>query len=442
MVELELLGANGDTVVMTDANGERYSIVIDDALRAAVRRDRAAVLPQPTPVLADAPVRPRQLQALMRAGATATEVAVATGMDVAHVRRYEGPVVAERQWAVTQAQSCRIGWEKDSPLLGDLVVDRLATRGVNPSSLEWDALREGRDPWLIMVTFVQSAEEKHARWSLDLAARSVHALDDEARWLTEAASASRRPAVFDQDSQAPGASARWGQEPGRAGAPGAEHPGHAAVTPSSQDSVGPDEAVRHDFGEGTQPAPGPSHVPEPASPGNGSPAGPASAATTLDATDALLADLASNRGRRMEVEVPAEDPQDALLFSDQAPEAPQSGYAAEDGTQTSGIRAQVYSMSERRRRGSAGSRLAPAPEPSDPTSQTPAVGVPADSADPDTEPVPEVTAPTRAGSRANLATDPQTSAAQTAASPAPRSRRRSRRSVPSWDEIVFGAKPE
>ncbi|WP_127841948.1 septation protein SepH [Actinomyces wuliandei] len=442
MVELELLGANGDTVVMTDANGERYSIIIDDALRAAVRRDRAAVLPQPTPVLTDAPVRPRQLQALMRAGATATEVAVATGMDVAHVRRYEGPVVAERQWAVTQAQSCRIGWEKDSPLLGELVVDRLATRGVNPSSLEWDALREGRDPWLIMVTFIQSAEEKHARWSLDLAARSVHALDDEARWLTEAASTSRRPAVFDQDSQAPGASARRGQEPGRAGVPEAEQPGHAAVPTSPQDPTAPDEVVRHDVGKGIQPAAGPSHFPEPASPGSGSPAGAASAAASLDATDALLADLASNRGRRIEVEVPADELQDTLLSSDQAPEAPRPGDTPEAGTQTSGIRAQVYSMSERRRHGSAGSRLAPAPEPSDPTSQTPAVGVPADSADPDTEPVPEVTAPTRVSSRASRAMDPQASAAQSAASPAPRSRRRSRRSVPSWDEIVFGAKPE
>ena len=208
MVELELLGANGDTIVMTDEDGERYSIVVDDALRAAVRRDRGAILPPSGTVAeAPAPLRPRQLQAYMRAGATAAEVAISTGMDVEHVRRFEGPVLAERQWAVSQAQSCRIGWEKDSPLLGELVVDRLATRGVDPSSLEWDALREGRDPWLIMVTFVQSAEEKQARWSLDLTARAVHALDDEARWLTEAGAGAKRPAVFDQDSKAPGASA-------------------------------------------------------------------------------------------------------------------------------------------------------------------------------------------------------------------------------------------
>jgi len=157
MVELELLGANGDTIVMTDEDGERYSIVVDDALRAAVRRDRGAILPPSGTVSeAPAPLRPRQLQAYMRAGATAAEVAISTGMDVEHVRRFEGPVLAERQWAVSQAQSCRIGWEKDSPLLGELVVDRLATRGVDPSSLEWDAL-----PGLTLAGNLRSASRQY-----------------------------------------------------------------------------------------------------------------------------------------------------------------------------------------------------------------------------------------------------------------------------------------
>ncbi|MFC2474188.1 MAG: septation protein SepH, partial [Actinomyces sp.] len=97
MVELELLGANGDTIVMTDEDGERYSIVVDDALRAAVRRDRGAIVPPSgTTTEGPAPLRPRQLQAYMRAGATAAEVAISTGLDVEHVRRFEGPVLAER----------------------------------------------------------------------------------------------------------------------------------------------------------------------------------------------------------------------------------------------------------------------------------------------------------------------------------------------------------
>ncbi|RRD29118.1 septation protein SepH [Actinomyces bowdenii] len=476
MVELELLGANGDTVVMTDAEGERYSIVIDDALRAAVRRDRAAVSPQLGPMAAvggagatgSAPLRPRQLQALMRAGATAAEVAASTGMTVEHVRRFEGPVLAERQWAVSQAQACRIGWEKDSPLLGELVVDRLATRGVDPSCLEWDALREGREPWLILVTFIQAAEEKQARWTLDLTSRAVHALDDEARWLTEAASAGRHPAVFDQDSTAQGARSAQAAAP-----PAHSAPAVPAGGPAPTASAAPAASAASAPGSAGTPAPPPPAFHE-------APALeiPALAASAQDSTDALLADLASNRGRRMEVELPLED--------DQAPPAPGSGAgspAGADGpaaptgaqeavgrepdptTQTSGIRAQVYSMSERRRRSSgnhpAGSRLggqeggahgpgglppsavptasAGIPRQGPPAPQRPLAGPGAGSAtEPATEPVPQVPA-----SRRGRAAPGQEPLPQMPAAPTPKPKRRSaRRTMPSWDDIVFGAKPE
>ena len=123
MIELELLGANGDSVVMTDARGTRYNIVVDDALRAAVRRERPSARPSAEePPAPGTPVRPRDIQALLRSGASVQEVATATGLTVDHVSRFEGPVSAERHNAVRQAQSYRIGWEKDSPVLGELVV--------------------------------------------------------------------------------------------------------------------------------------------------------------------------------------------------------------------------------------------------------------------------------------------------------------------------------
>ena len=483
MVELELLGANGDTIVMTDEDGERYSIVVDDALRAAVRRDRGAIVPPSgTTTEGPAPLRPRQLQAYMRAGATAAEVAISTGMDVEHVRRFEGPVLAERQWAVSQAQSCRIGWEKDSPLLGELVVDRLATRGVDPSSLEWDALREGRDPWLIMVTFVQSAEEKQARWSLDLTARAVHALDDEARWLTEAGAGSRRPAVFDQDSKAPGASAtapsaQSGRSPATAGSPGT---GAISAVSAPGAASGESTGLAVEMPAGMLP------VREYARPTGG--------AMSADDTDALLADLASSRGRRVEVEIPHDDDLGGLpgqgpgnddAFTDphgidyisspdspEVPSPPNRGIeerhtqtrarSADDPLeQAAGLNAQVYSMSERRRLHTgnhpAGTRLvtassAPSAAPSAPS---PALGrVPVGSqapvgADSPTEPVPEIPMPSRSEVMAKAAPGPSAAGAQETLPDMPRtvpakkkSRRRSRRSVPSWDEIVFGARPE
>ena len=486
MVELELLGANGDTIVMTDEDGERYSIVVDDALRAAVRRDRGAILPPSGTVSeAPAPLRPRQLQAYMRAGATAAEVAISTGMDVEHVRRFEGPVLAERQWAVSQAQSCRIGWEKDSPLLGELVVDRLATRGVDPSSLEWDALREGRDPWLIMVTFVQSAEEKQARWSLDLTARAVHALDDEARWLTEAGAGAKRPAVFDQDSKAPGASAsapsaQSGHSPAAAGsAAGSAVSAASAPAAASGESTG----LAVEMPAGMLP------VREYGRPISG--------AMSADDTDALLADLASSRGRRVEVEMPQDDDlsgfagegnADEDAFTDphgidytSSPESPEvpsppargieerraeasTRQADEPLEQAAGLSAQVYSMSERRRLHTgnhpAGTRLvtassAPSAAPSAPSPAVERIPVGRRAplgADSPTEPVPEIPMPSRSEVLAKASPGPSAASAAGTQEPLPnmprtppakkKSRRRSRRSVPSWDEIVFGARPE
>ena len=45
MIELELLGtsADGESLVLTDAQGERYSVLISDELRGATRRDRPRV---------------------------------------------------------------------------------------------------------------------------------------------------------------------------------------------------------------------------------------------------------------------------------------------------------------------------------------------------------------------------------------------------------------
>lgn len=387
MIKLELLGADGDRVVMTDRDGQRYAIVVDDALRAAVRRARpAALVSAPEPPAPGAVVRPRDLQALMRAGASAEEVAQAAGMDVEHVRRFEGPVTAERAWAVSQAQACRVGWEKDSPVLGELVIDRLATRGVEPSSLQWDALREGREPWQVVLTFVQGAENKQARWELDLAAHSVSAMDEESRWLTEAAAAPRMAEVFDQDSSAVRASSR-----------------PQAPTHTSEPSRGHDRAVQE-----------PGTVPGAAEPAGGE------ADTAASPTEALLADLASNRGRRAEVISPVDD----------------EGEVEAEGPVTSPYgHAQVVSMQERRRALTTGSHPA--------GSRLPRGRSGASAASPASAPTP--TSPASEPEAAPQATGEgatQDALPDMPAAADPKPKRRTRRSVPSWDEIVFGSKPE
>ncbi|MFV0252200.1 MAG: septation protein SepH [Beutenbergiaceae bacterium] len=180
MAELELVGihADGEHIVLVDEEGQRHRVAIDDALRAAVRRDRPNL-----EQLRSGALRPREIQARIRAGATAEDVAADSGMPLEQVRRYQGPALAEREHVAARAQQLSIGRENGAPMLGDLVVDRLAARGVD--QVQWDARRSGSDPWEAVAIFVEGDRERQASWRVDLAAGTLHALDDESRGLSE-----------------------------------------------------------------------------------------------------------------------------------------------------------------------------------------------------------------------------------------------------------------
>ncbi|MDC7121803.1 septation protein SepH [Cellulomonas fimi] len=185
MGELELEGLHGDGehLVLVGPGGERFRLRIDEPLRAAVRRDR----PQLEQLRAESAgtLSPREIQARIRAGATTQEVADASGLPVEHVRRYEGPVLAEREYVAEQARATRVGRDAGAPTLGDLVTDRLAARGVDLASLAWDSAREPSGPWVVLARFRVGDTAHEARWTFDAARRTVVADDDEARWLSE-----------------------------------------------------------------------------------------------------------------------------------------------------------------------------------------------------------------------------------------------------------------
>ena len=185
MIDLDLLGVGADeeTLVFTDSEGRRYTTPITDELRGAVRRDR----PRIEAITEDKPLRPREIQALLRSGARAVDIAREHNVEVSQITRFEAPVQAEKDYALQRALSSPIGNLPDSPVMGDLVVDRLAARGVSPDSLHWSASRQADSPWVIHLTFIQGAVEHGAQWRLQ-ASGHLEAIDEEARWLTETAS--------------------------------------------------------------------------------------------------------------------------------------------------------------------------------------------------------------------------------------------------------------
>ncbi|WP_067782567.1 septation protein SepH [Actinomyces vulturis] len=447
MIELDLLGVNGDTIVMTNADGERFTLVIDDALRAAVRRDR----PNVEAVASSSQIKPRDLQSLMRAGATAEEVASSTGMSVDKIRAYEGPVLAERAWAVTQAKSCRIGWDADAPVLEELVIDRLATRGVDPQSLQWDAVRQGREPWEVMLTFVQGAEEKEARWMIDVSSHALSALDDESRWLTESASAAaRRPSVFDQDSPAQGAVAM--PVPLRHNQPSAMSALSSCAAPSALSAPAPTRPTT------TPPLPNAPSAATATSSDKGIPS--VDSFNQLESTEAILADLNAARGQRVELE-PSDDEllteliaQEESFSSDAVPVSPVSASSTSNSASatdamsalsasSSGplLDAQVLDMSAHRRgmRGKSVSSLSHGRmDAVDATVERHPAGSQRGSNDDSATSAPSTDNEQNTESQMVFPQMPQPEQ-----NTKPKSKKRgSRRSVPSWDEIVFGSKPE
>lgn len=186
MTRVNLVGPAEDglhIVVETDG-GEQYTLAITDELRHAVRYAR----PKPSYDATDEPsdqLSPKEIQQRIRAGLTAAELAELTGAPVESLEKFEPPVLAERAYVAELARTTRIGRDPSAPALGELVIDRLAGRGVDQDDITWDAWREVDEPWQVAVDFAAGGRNVRAQWTFDHSSRTLTAEDDEARWLTE-----------------------------------------------------------------------------------------------------------------------------------------------------------------------------------------------------------------------------------------------------------------
>jgi hypothetical protein len=187
MTSVNLVGPSEDgqhVVVATEA-GDQFLLPITEELRLAVRYARVAAQAN-TETRPEAPsMSPKDIQRRIRAGLSAAELAELSHMPIALLEKYEAPVRAERAYIAELARATRIGRDSGSPVLGDLVTDRLAGRGVRVDTLVWDAWRLDGEPWQVCVDFTIDGRTSRALWSFDHTVRSLTAQDDEARWLTE-----------------------------------------------------------------------------------------------------------------------------------------------------------------------------------------------------------------------------------------------------------------
>ncbi|MFE0652413.1 septation protein SepH [Streptomyces sp. NPDC059534] len=185
MPELRVVAVSNDgtRLVLKAADSTEYTLPIDERLRAAVRNDRARL--GQIEIEVESHLRPRDIQARIRAGASAEEVAQLAGIPVDRVRRFEGPVLAERAFMAERARKTpvRRPGENSGPQLGEAVQERLLLRGADKDTVQWDSWRRDDGTWEVLLVYRVAGEVHTASWTYDPPRRLVQAVDDEARAL-------------------------------------------------------------------------------------------------------------------------------------------------------------------------------------------------------------------------------------------------------------------
>ncbi|MGI5378777.1 septation protein SepH [Streptomyces sp. CA-251387] len=186
MPELRVVAVSNDgtRLVLKAADSTEYTLPIDERLRAAVRGDRPRL--GQIEIEVESHLRPRDIQARIRAGATAEEVAQLAGIPVDRVRRFEGPVLAERAFMAERARKTpvrRPGENAAGPQLGEAVQERLLLRGAEKDTVQWDSWRRDDGTWEVLLVYRVAGEPHSASWTYDPPRRLVQAVDEEARSL-------------------------------------------------------------------------------------------------------------------------------------------------------------------------------------------------------------------------------------------------------------------
>ena len=194
--DLTLVGLTEDRtkLVLVSDSGEEFTLAVDAKLRAALRGDHARL--GQLEITMESALRPRDIQARIRAGETPESVAAAASTSLDKIMGYATPVLAERAHIADRAQRASVrrkAGEGSSRLLGDAVAERLRSRNLDPSAVEWDAWRREDGRWTLVADYRSGETTRHAEFIFDAPGRYVIAEDEEARWLVGEQSASKGP---------------------------------------------------------------------------------------------------------------------------------------------------------------------------------------------------------------------------------------------------------
>jgi len=182
MQDLKVIGVENGALLAASEQGDRFRIPIDAVLQSRLRQTQTDSSARPK-------LSPREVQAHIRAGMSAEDVAAVTGASIDFVRRFEGPVVAEREYIVSSALSVPVHTAIDpDPIdeqanFGSVIRERLASLGA--SNERWASWKEPGAGWIVKLAFTADNIDHDARWGFEPKKNALSPIGSEAIALSQ-----------------------------------------------------------------------------------------------------------------------------------------------------------------------------------------------------------------------------------------------------------------
>jgi hypothetical protein len=200
-VRFVALSEDGHAFVLADEVGRLLALPIDERVQSAIRPGGQPGGGQAHAIAADhetVSLSPRDIQARIRSGESADDVARIAGVPVDRVLRYAGPVLQERAMLAQHARRAKLRTSDKGASLAEVVDGRLAQHGVDAEKIAWDAYRRDDGTWRIVATWPSGKATAQAIWELDKTRTQVTPHDDMAHYLC----ADRPMPILGQEPQA------------------------------------------------------------------------------------------------------------------------------------------------------------------------------------------------------------------------------------------------
>jgi hypothetical protein len=196
MTELRLDGKteDGSHLSLVDTDGNNYSLRISDTLRATVNQPRLSSVPAMDAIET---ISVKEIQRRLRAGDSFEQIAREGQTTVDKVERFSGPIMQEREYILENARNLimRKDIHRVDLTFRDVVLAKLAARGVDTDEVSWNTWRQPDGTWHIELHYPNRDGNGIATWNFDLSRRALDASDDNGAWLIDEEAPVRAPST-------------------------------------------------------------------------------------------------------------------------------------------------------------------------------------------------------------------------------------------------------